>query len=94
MDPFARQRLLSSVGDAGQERISAATYVASSLSPRAAEVEKTYLERAGATRFTTSAEPSAAFSHAHAFRHTEARELAEGAWRALMQLKAALEHSP
>jgi hypothetical protein len=87
MDRHARQRLLASVGDAGQARIAAATYKVASDS--AAEVERDYLERAGAERFEAAS--AAPFAHAAAFRYPAARDFAEGAWRALGQLRAALE---
>jgi len=91
MDRYARQRLLAAVGDAGQARIMAATYTVAS--DAAAGVARDYLERAGAERFETVA-ASAPFAHASAFRHAAARDFAEGAWRALGQLRAALEKAP
>jgi hypothetical protein len=87
MDRHARQRLLASVGDAGQARIAAATYAVGS--DAAAEVARDYLQRAGAERFETAPVPP--FAHAAAFRDPAARDFAAGAWRALGQLRAALE---
>lgn len=87
MDRHARQRLLAAVGDAGQSRIARATY--SVADDAAGCVARDYLERAGAERFEPASPPP--FAHAAAFRSPFASELAEGAWRALRQLRAVLE---
>ena len=92
MDRHARQRLLAAVGDRGQARIAAATFAVAS--DAAATVARDYLERAGAERFEPVAAPLAPFAHAAAFQHAVARDFAEGTWRALEQLRAALETSP
>ena len=92
MDRHARQRLLAAVGDAGQARIASATYVVAS--DGAARVARDYLERAGAERFVLQASTPAPFAHASAFRHASARDFADGCWRALGQLRAALEKAP
>lgn len=92
MDRHARQRLLAAVGDRGQARIAAATYTVAS--DAAAAVARDYLERAGAERFEPENQPLAPFVHAAAFRYPAARDFAEGTWRALEQLRAALEKSP
>ena len=60
----------------------------------AAEVEREYLTRAGASELVVEREPPAVFAHAAAFHHAEAREFAAGAWRALAQLRTVLEHAP
>jgi hypothetical protein len=93
MDRYARQRLLATVGDQGQQRIAAATYVVRSSSAPASEVERAYLARAGAERFAAAPGQSSAFAHQGAFKHTAARDFAEGAWHALVQLRSALEPS-
>ena len=93
-DRYARQRLLVAVGDSGQARLAAATYVVVGDGSLSSEVEREYLTRAGATELLTSSEPAPQLAHAAAFRHAEARDFAAGAWRALTQLKNALEHSP
>jgi len=93
MDRFARQRLLAAVGDRGQERIAQATFVVGGAPPLAAETEREYLTRAGAQRFQPASAPRAQFAHAAVFRHSAARDFAEGAWRALAQLKDSLEHN-
>jgi hypothetical protein len=92
MDRHARQRLLAAVGDAGQARIASASYRVAR--DAAAGVERDYLARAGAERFEPVTQPSEPFAHAAAFRHAVARDFAEGAWRALGQLRAALEKAP
>jgi hypothetical protein len=92
MDRYARQRLLAAVGDRGQARIAAATF--NVASDAAAAVARDYLERAGAEHFEQSELPLAPFVHAAAFRHRAACDFAEGTWRALAQLRAALETSP
>jgi hypothetical protein len=94
LDRHARQRLLAAVGDQGQERIAAATYVAPSGDALAAVIERQYLERAGAEHFTAAEPTLAPFAHRAAFGSAEACAFAEGAWRALCQLKRALEQSP
>jgi hypothetical protein len=82
--------MLVAVGDAGQARIESARY---RLAPAgaAAAVERQYLERAGARHFSAM-EAAPAFAHAAAFRNAVARDFAAGAWRALEQLRRALEH--
>jgi hypothetical protein len=92
MDRYARQRMLVGVGDRGQAQIAAATFAVAT--DAAAAVERDYLERAGAEHFQPLAQPLAPFAHAAAFRHDAARDFAEGSWRALQQLRAALEKSP
>ena len=91
MDRFARQRLLAAVGDQGQERIRVATYVVRASSPRAADVERAYLMRAGAEGFAAAPVPASTFAHRAVFKHAAARDFAEGAWHALGQLKGALD---
>ena len=94
MDLYVRQRLLAAVGDAGQERIERARYCVQSASTFASGIEREYLRRAGARHFDGAGEPPAAFPHAEVFRDATAREFAEGTWRALAQLKSALEQTP
>lgn len=91
MDRYSRQRLLTAVGDQGQERIAAATYVAPSGDAFAAGIEQQYLERAGARQFVAAGDAPAPFAHAAVFQRAEARAFAEGAWRALRQIKSVLE---
>ncbi|RYZ07957.1 MAG: hypothetical protein EOO73_09655 [Myxococcales bacterium] len=93
-DRYARQRLLAAVGEHGQARLVAATYVVSGDGSLSSEIEREYLARAGASELLASREPGPTFAHAAAFRHAEARDFAAGAWRALMQLKNALEQAP
>lgn len=93
-DRYARQRLLPAVGELGQARIAAATYVVGSDGSLSSEVEREYLARAGASELFAGSEPGPAFAHAAAFRHAEARDFAAGAWRALAQLKNVLEQAP
>jgi hypothetical protein len=92
MDRYARQRMLAGVGDRGQAGIAAATFQVAA--DAAAAVERDYLERAGAEHFEPLEQPRAPFAHAAHFRHSAARDFAEGTWRALEQLRAALEKSP
>jgi hypothetical protein len=95
MDRYARQRLLATVGDRGQERIARATFVVQSVPPWAAHVEREYLTRAGAQHVAEgpASEPPVEFAHAALFRHATTRDFAEGAWRALAQLRSTLEPS-
>ena len=93
MDRYVRQRTLATVGDAGQARLAAKSY---SLSPGdgvPGSVEQQFLERAGARHFVAAGAPREPFAHAAAFRHQVARDFAEGAWRALDQIKGALAES-
>jgi hypothetical protein len=92
-DRYARQRQLAAVGELGQARIADATYVVPAEASLAAEVEREYLARAGAVLLVADRETGPAFAHAAAFRHAEARDFAAGAWRALCQLKQALEQA-
>jgi hypothetical protein len=91
MDRYARQRLLANVGEQGQARIAAATYSLASTTAAAGDVAEDYLRRAGALRFTAGGDTPSAFAHAAVFQHSVARDFAEGAWRALVQIKSALE---
>ena len=91
MDRYARQRLLAQVGDQGQQRLETAQYSCASTTAAAAEVARDYLGRAGAVHFVSAAAAPSAFTHAAAFRHAAARDFAEGAWRALVQIQSALE---
>jgi hypothetical protein len=93
MDRYARQRLLANIGDHGQERIARASFGVASASPAAAQVEREYLERAGAVHFAPTPGGPVPFPHTGLFEHEVAREFAEGAWRALAQLRSILEHS-
>jgi hypothetical protein len=92
-DRYARQRQLVAVGELGQARIGAATYVVPNDASLASEVEREYLARAGAVSLVAESEPGPVFVHAAAFRHAEARDFAAGAWRALAQLKHVLEQA-
>ena len=94
MDRYARQRLLAAVGDRGQERIAQATFVVDDAMRLAAETEREYLTRAGAQRFAHASAAPAPFAHAAVFRHAAAQDFAEGAWRALTQLRTILDLSP
>ena len=89
-DRYARQRLLAAVGELGQQRIAAATYVVSGGAEPPALVERQYLVRAGAERLLDRERPTL-FPHATAFRHSAARDFAQGAWCALDQLRTALK---
>jgi len=91
MDRYARQQKLAAVGDRGQQRIALSTYVARASSAPASEVERAYLVRAGGERFASTNEEGATFAHQAAFKHAAARDFAEGAWCALVQLRDALE---
>jgi hypothetical protein len=94
MDRYARQRLLAAVGDRGQARIAQTTFVVHSAPLLAAEIEREYLTRAGAQHFSEASASAATFTHAAAFRHAAARDFAQGAWRALAQLRSTLEPCP
>ena len=94
MDRYARQRLLAAIGDRGQELIARATFVVDGAERLAAETEREYLTRAGAQRFLPASAARAPFAHAAVFRHAAAQDFAEGAWRALTQLRTSLELSP
>ena len=91
-DRHIRQRLLAQVGDAGQTLIATAGYAVSSGDGAwSSHVERDYLERAGALNFSERLGCAPAFPHASHFQHEGALELASGAWRALLQIRAALE---
>ena len=96
MDRYARQRLLAAVGEHGQARIAQATFVVAGATPLAREIEREYLARAGAQHFAEAPArgSTSEFVHAQVFRHAAARDFAQGAWRALAQLRSILEPSP
>jgi hypothetical protein len=85
--------MLSAVGEQGQQRLAAATYAAPGGEPFAAEIEAKYLERAGARHFVAASDAPAPFAHAAVFQSAEARAFAEGAWRALRQIRNVLEQA-
>jgi hypothetical protein len=91
MDRYARQRLLAAVGDAGQARIARSRYCVTPGVTVAAQIERDYLTRAGAELLDETGEARATFRHAGAFENAAARDFAEGAWRALGQIRSALE---
>jgi hypothetical protein len=93
MDRYARQRLLAVVGDPGQSRIAGATFSVDEAASPAAQVEREYLTRAGATQFLPRSGPAPEFAHAAAFSSDAARDFGGGAWRALAQLRSILELS-
>ncbi|HVW26587.1 MAG TPA: hypothetical protein VHC69_14570 [Polyangiaceae bacterium] len=89
-DRFSRQERLAEVGPSGQERIR--RFAAVVRGTDGADVELAYLSGAGVGG--SSARPDEApppFAHAGAFRFEAAREVGAGAWRALAQLRRALE---
>jgi hypothetical protein len=84
MKRYTRQERLSEVGAAGQARLSAAT-IALRTTGEAAEIERRYLEAAGAGRVVEGED-----DHALPFevRDDHAREVARGAHAALAALRA------
>ena len=86
----SRQERLPEVGVMGQQRISEAVFC---LAPdRAGALAREYLQRAGARAVVEDPElPAPPFAHAECFRHIAARDIAEGAWRALRALRSVLE---
>ncbi len=89
MDRYARQQQLVAVGELGQARIVAATYQVGDDASVTSSVARQYLQRAGAGRFEPARDVPE-FVHAAELRHPAAREFAEGAWRALAQLRSVL----
>ena len=87
---FSRQLRLAEVGEPGQARLCAAEPVVGTSN--AAAIERSYLLRAGVRRVSESGAPPAAlpFMHAAHFRHETCRDVAEGAWLALHQIRAIL----
>lgn len=94
MDRYVRQRSLAQVGEQGQARIEAASYALPAQASASLGVARAYLERAGARHFTATSRAAPPCPHAAELRHPAARELAEGAWLALGELRRALELSP
>jgi hypothetical protein len=87
---FSRQERLAEVGPGGQERIRRLAAVV--RGEDGADVERAYLSGAGVGSVAMrSAEPALPFAHAAAFRFQAAREVGAGAWRALAQLRRALQ---
>jgi hypothetical protein len=87
---FSRQERLAEVGPGGQTRI--ARFSAVIRGVEGADVERAYLDGAGVG--TVSMEPEQSpepFVHAGAFHFVASREVGGGAWRALMELRRALE---
>ncbi|HEX3594496.1 MAG TPA: hypothetical protein VHU80_05320 [Polyangiaceae bacterium] len=87
---FGRQERLAEVGPVGQARIVRFSAVVRGV--EGADVERAYLLGAGVG--DVKMEPGAApepFPHAHAFRFVASREVGAGAWRALVELREALE---
>jgi sulfur-carrier protein adenylyltransferase/sulfurtransferase len=89
---YGRQVRLPEIGEAGQERLSAAT-VALSATGFAREIEATYLRLAGARPVSADADvrPRAVKDPASlGLRHAAAREVGEGAFFALSAMHAVL----
>lgn len=84
---FGRQLRLAEIGEAGQERLLAAT-VALGGAGLAREVERTYVERAGAR--TTEGSTEEVDIASLELRHAAARDVGEGALRALVAMRAIL----
>ncbi len=104
-DRYTRQRRLREIGDAGQERLFAATVT---LGGRPASgpaggptrdgssvIELVYLERAGvgAVSIDSLAAPRT-FAHSAAFHHEPARRHAAAAWRALRTILEVVGEAP
>lgn len=87
---FSRQLRLAEVGEPGQARLCAAEPAVGTSN--AATIERSYLLRAGVRRVSEAGAPLAPppFVHAEHFRHEHCRDVAEGAWRALGQIRAIL----
>jgi hypothetical protein len=89
-DRFSRQERLSEVGPSGQERIQ--RFRAVVCGTECAEVERAYLSGAGVGSVSTrEGEAPRPFAHAGAFHFDAAREVGAAAWRALAELRRALE---
>ena len=87
---FSRQLRLAEVGEPGQARLCAAEPAVGTSN--AAAIERSYLLRAGVRRVSETGAPPAppAFVHAEHFQHETCRDIAEGAWRALGQIRKIL----
>lgn len=87
---FSRQERLAEVGPSGQERIG--RFAAVVCGEDGADVERAYLSGAGVGSVSVRpAEAAPPFAHAAAFRFPAARHVGAGAWRALAQLRRALQ---
>jgi molybdopterin/thiamine biosynthesis adenylyltransferase len=86
---FSRQTRLSEVSESGQERLGRS--IVEVRGRDGADVERTYLERAGVGLVTTDpdSEPLP-FPHAQAFRFVESRRVGAGAYRALVGIRTVL----
>jgi hypothetical protein len=87
---FARQLCLPEVGQGGQQALCQAER-AIPLAGAAVEVEREYLMRAGVQVVAGDRAAQASFAHAPYFRHEQSSAVAEGAWRALTEIKTVLE---
>jgi hypothetical protein len=88
---FSRQERLAEVGPGGQERIRRFTAVVCG-EEEGEDVERAYLAGAGVGSVSVqSGEAAPPFAHAAAFRFQAARQVGAGAWRALAQLRRALQ---
>jgi hypothetical protein len=87
-DPRSRQRLLPEVGARGQALIERSHAVVGR--DATGDVTRVYLSRAGVTVESCVDARSPAFAHAALFRHAGPGRVAEGAHRALLQLREVL----
>ena len=88
-DRYSRQRRLASFGAEGQRRLESASFYVGT--GPGASVELSYLCRAGAQRVRIGPMPKQpAFRHANSFEFAAARNFADGAWRASLQIQAAI----
>jgi hypothetical protein len=85
---YARQAILPEIGEAGQARIAAATAVVRARGA-AAEIAKRYLVAAGFGAVHVE-EASDAIAPPFDARDASARAVAEGAYRALVELRKAI----
>lgn len=92
---YGRQTRLADIGEAGQARLSA-TKVSPSASGFAADIESRYLAAAGVTVTAARVESSVDASALPdlGLRHAAPREVADGALRALLAIRAALGSTP
>jgi hypothetical protein len=89
-DRYTRQRRLEEVGPEGQRRLEQSVMVLAEHTD--VELEREYLERAGVRQIARDAAAHPApFPWAQHFQFAGPAGVAQGAWRALSRIRAALE---
>lgn len=88
-DRFSRQRRLTEVGEEGQQKLQGHSCCVA-LTP-SGEIAAEYLSRSGVVVTRAEGTPVPAFPFADTFLNLAPRQIAEGAWQALAEIRNCLQ---